>query len=298
MRQYRLPVSVGEKLRMAREEKGWTLAQVAAETRITQRHLALIEAGDFAALPGRTYSVGFSRTYAKMLGLDDNEIAQQVRGELEQIAPQDTRAMSFEPGDPARVPSSRLAWFCALAALILFIGGGVFVWTNFINPEGSLPWLTGGEAPKPAPKPAAVAPVAAPAATGAVVFTALEPKVWVKFTDADGNQLMQGEMLQGESYTVPADVAGAKVSTARPTALSITVGGRPVPPLADKDRVMSNVPVAAAALLARPAPGSPAAAVSGAGHRTTRPAALQESAPATEAAPAAAAPAPAASPTA
>ena len=70
--QYELPIGVGEKLRLAREAKGWTLAQVAADTRITQRHLALIEAGDFTALPGRTYAVGFSRTYAKMLGLDES----------------------------------------------------------------------------------------------------------------------------------------------------------------------------------------------------------------------------------
>ncbi|MBO9601784.1 MAG: helix-turn-helix domain-containing protein [Novosphingobium sp.] len=298
--QYQLPVGVGETLRLAREAKGWTLAQVAAETRITQRHLALIEAGDFAALPGRTYAVGFSRTYAKMLGLDESEVAQAVREELGRIEPRDTRAMSFEPGDPARVPSARLAWFSALAALILFIGGGAFVWTNYIDPEVSLPWLTGGEAPKPKPAPKPAAP-AVPAANGAVVFTALEPKVWVKFIDGAGNQLMQGEMLQGESYTVPAEAVGVTVSTARPTALSITVGGQPVPPLADKDKVMSKVPATAAALLARPAPSATPSPAPSATHRATRPAAGQSGVPASEAAPAApaaAAPAPAVSPTA
>lgn len=299
--QYELPVRVGDRLRLAREEQGLSLAQVAAETRITQRHLALIEAGDFAALPGRTYSVGFSRTYAKMLGLDEQAIAQDVREELNQIAPRDTRAMSFEPGDPARVPSARLAWFSALAALVLFIGGGVFLWTSFISPEGGLPWLTGGEAPKP--KPAAAKP-SAPAAAGAVVFTALEQGVWVKFTDADGRQLMQGEMLKGESYLVPADAIGPMVSTARPTALSITVGGQPVPALADKDVTLSDVPVTAAALIGRSAPGTQAtsAPVSGSQtvRRTTRPAAPQASAPEAPAAepPAAEAPATAASPTA
>jgi cytoskeletal protein RodZ len=292
--QYELPVGVGEKLRLAREEKGWTLAQVAADTRITQRHLALIEAGDFAALPGRTYSVGFSRTYAKLLGLDESAIAQEVRDELALLAPRDVRALSFEPGDPARVPSARLAWFSALAALILFIGGGVFVWTNFISPEGSLPWLT-GDAPKPKPKVAAKP--AAPSAAGAVVFTALEQGVWVRFADGEGRQLMQGEMLKGESYTVPSDVAGATVSTVRPTALAITVGGQAVAPLADTDRQLSDVPVTAAALLARPAPGSQPSAAP----RTTRASAPRASSPAAEPAaeaPAAEAPPPAVSPTA
>lgn len=295
--QYELPVGVGDRLRLAREEQGLTLAQVAAETRITQRHLALIEAGDFTALPGRTYAVGFSRTYAKILGLDEAAIAQDVREELNRMAPRDTRATSFEPGDPARVPSARLAWFSALAALVLFIGGGVFLWTNFLSPEGSLPWLTGGEAPKP--KPAAAKP-AAPAATGAVVFTALEQGVWVKFTDADGRQLMQGEMLKGESYLVPADVNGPQVSTARPTALAITVGGQPVAPLAETDRLLSGVPVTAAALLARPAPGMQATGTPQAARPAARPSAPRSSAPEEPAAerPAADAPAPAASPTA
>jgi len=293
--QYELPISAGEKLRRAREEKGWSLAQVAAETRITQRHLALIEAGDFAALPGRTYSVGFSRTYAKLVGLDENAIAQQVRNELAQLAPRDTRAMSFEPGDPARVPSKRLAWFSALAALILFIGGGAFVWTSFISPEGSLPWLTGDAPPKP--KPTASAAPAAPTPAGAVVFTALEQGVWVKFSDAEGRQLMQGEMLEGESYTVPADVAGPLVSTARPTALAITIGGAPVAKLAETDRILSDVPVSAAALLSRPPPGAEPSPAPSSPRSTPRLSPPRPSAPAVEE-PAPEAPPPAASPTA
>ena len=53
---------VGDRLREAREAKGLSIEQVAAETRIHQRHLATLEAGNFGALPSRTYAVGFSRT--------------------------------------------------------------------------------------------------------------------------------------------------------------------------------------------------------------------------------------------
>jgi hypothetical protein len=42
--------------------------------------------------------------------------------------------------------------------------------------------------------------------------------------------------------------------TGRPDALAITVGGRPVPKLAEEERVMKDVPVTAAALLARGQP--------------------------------------------
>jgi len=86
---------------------------------------------------------------------------------------------------------------------------------------------------------------------GAVVFTAREAGIWVKFYDRNGRQLMQKQMELGESYTVPADADGPQVWTGRPDALAITIGGTPVAPLADGERVVRDVPVTAEALLAR-----------------------------------------------
>src|SRR5678815_172685 len=73
-----LPQSVGDRLREAREARELTLAQVAAETRIPQRHLQTIEAGDFAALPARTYAISFAKNYARMVGLDQAEVAAEA----------------------------------------------------------------------------------------------------------------------------------------------------------------------------------------------------------------------------
>ena len=105
------------------------------------------------------------------------------------------------------------------------------------------------------------------AATGGeVVFTALEPGIWVKFYDADGLQLMQKQMALGERYAIPADAKGPQLWTGRPDALSITIGGRQVPKLAEQQATMRDVPVSAEALLARAqaaaAAPSPAAAAS------------------------------------
>src|SRR3990167_839743 len=114
---------VGDRLRMAREQAGMTLAQLAAETRIPQRHLELIEAGDWQALPARTYATGFARTYAKAVDLDPSAIVDEVRAELSMSAPGDrSRASSFEPGDPARVPSRGLALLSLLAVVLLLVG--------------------------------------------------------------------------------------------------------------------------------------------------------------------------------
>lgn len=250
------PPGVGPQLRAARERAGLTIEQVAAETRIPQRHLHTIEAGDFSALPARTYAVGFSRTYAKLVGLNEGDVAEMVRAELDAQEPAPrTRPASFEPGDPARVPSGGLVWVALVALVLLALGAFVFMRTLFA-PAAELPSLVeqeqAREAALAAQRPATGSPgPSSQAAQGPVVFTALEEGIWVKFYDANGAQLMQKLMAEGERYTVPAEAEGPQLWTGRPDALEITVGGRPVPKLSEEDRVMRDVPVTAEALLAR-----------------------------------------------
>ena len=260
MEEAELPLEgAGARLTRAREAAGLSRTQVAGMTRIPERHLAAIEAGDFAALPARAYAVGFSRSYAKALGLNAEEIVGLVREELAAQAPAEPRrtVQTFEPGDPARVPGSRLVWLALLGIAVVVAAGLVFARSMFA-PAGELPSILAEETVAPAATEAAPPPAAAP--SGPVVFTALEPKVWVKFTDAAGNQLFQTELAQGESWTVPADQADVKIWTARPDALAITIGGQPVPKLSDVQKAVKDVPVTAAALLARGTTPAPAPA--------------------------------------
>ncbi|MEN9683291.1 MAG: hypothetical protein RLZZ427_1042 [Pseudomonadota bacterium] len=251
--------SVGEKLARLRHAAGLSRTDIAERTRIPERHLAAIEAGNFAALAGRTYAIGFTRSYAKALGLDDQVIAREVRAEL---AGGDgdgaVRGLpAFEPGDPARVPASRFAWLTALAAVAVIAVCLVF-WRGYFAPGGTLPSILPPERPVAAAPVRVVppAPVAVPTG-GAVVFTAEQDRVWVKFNDGAGNQLLQKELALGESYTVPATAADVKLTTARPDALGITIGGQPAPKLSTQQTLVKDVPVSAVALLARGAPAVP-----------------------------------------
>jgi cytoskeleton protein RodZ len=270
--------TVGTRLTRAREAAGMSRTQVAGVTRIPERHLAAIEAGDFAALPARTYATGFTRSYAKALGLDAEAYVRDVRAELAAQQPDDNRrpTQTFEPGDPARVPSARLAWL-AVGGIVLVLIAGFILARPMFDPGMNLPSILKDEPPAPVAAPVPAAP-AAPAvqAGGPVVFTALQPKVWVKFTDGAGNQLFQKELAQGESWTVPADQADVRIQTARPDALSITIGGQGVARLSDSQQMIRDVPVTAAALLARgSAVPAPAASASPSAQPTTRSAATQ-----------------------
>lgn len=264
------PASVSLRLAAARHALGLSVAEVALRTRVTLRHIEALEAGDYGAMPGRPYAIGFAKAYARVVGLSDTEIADAVRAELQGNAPRVEPRMlnQFEVGDPAKTPSRLVGWLALLLVGAILALGGVF-WRSYYAPAVALPSLV--HEPE---QPAAVAPtkgvvspkaVVSPApANGPVIFTALEEGIWVKFYDGQGKQLMQKQLAKGESYTVPADAFEPRLWTGRPDALSITIGGQPIPRLADAEKVIKDVPVDAASLRARPAspPPSPDAAAS------------------------------------
>lgn len=265
---------VGQRLRRAREERGLAVADVAKQTRVPERHLVSIENGDFNALPAPTYAVGFSRSYARFLNLDERLIVDQVRAEVAAARPaRPERPEKFEPGDPARVPSRRLVWF-GLFAMVLLLTGMFAFYRSYFAPGLTPAPLTeerrvaaneaGGGAVRLPPPQA----TPAPAAGGQVVFTALEDGVWARFYDGAGQRLQEKQMARGETFAVPQDVQGAQIWTGRPDAFAITVGGRPVPKLSEELRIMRDVPISAEALLARQgaaAGGTTASAANNAG---------------------------------
>lgn len=274
------PQTAGDRLRQAREAAGLSIADIAARTRISQRHVEHIEAGQYSAFPSRTYALGFARTIARSLGLDGEEIARLVRAEIGMTPAEARRTDAYEPGDPARLPSRPLVWL-SIAAAALLLAGLFMAYRTYFSPAAELPSLVeeqeAQERAAAAARQQAAATPATPAASGPVVFTATGDGVWVRFYDAAGLRLLEKEMARGETFTIPADAAGPMIRTARPDLLAITIGGRPVAPLATQMVTLRDVKVDAASLLARaPQPaasagtaGVPAAANVGAPVRTT-----------------------------
>jgi len=65
--------SLGEKLRQAREAKGLTLSDVAEQTRISSLYLEAIENDEYKILPGGIFNKGFVKSYAKFVGINEQE---------------------------------------------------------------------------------------------------------------------------------------------------------------------------------------------------------------------------------
>ncbi|MGH2451119.1 MAG: helix-turn-helix domain-containing protein [Candidatus Limnocylindria bacterium] len=126
---------LGEVLRAQRERKGVTLDQAADDTRIREKFLAALEAGDYQSLPGAVYTKGFLRNYAEYLGLDDDELVALFQAERGGREP----PRHFEPIRPITrrtviLTPAVLVPVAVLAAVALFVGYLYYQFTSFAVP--------------------------------------------------------------------------------------------------------------------------------------------------------------------
>ena len=250
--------TVGERLRAAREDKGLSLEDIAAQTRIPQRHLESLEVADWDKLPAPTYTTGFAKSYAGAVGLDRAEIGEQLRAEMGGQRSPNMAAEVFEPADPARTMPKSLV-FATIAAVIVLIV--VMSWLNSRSLQSDEPAAaTPAAAPaQPAQQPA-TPPAQPPAAQGPVVLTATAP-AWVRVTDG-GTTLFESTMQPGQTYQVPPTASAPLLRVGAPEAVRVTVGNAAAPPVGPAGQVTSNVSLKPADLMRGPAQPNAAPAAS------------------------------------
>ena len=242
--------TVGERLRAAREDKGLKLEDIAAQTRIPQRHLESIENADWEKLPAPTYTLGFAKSYASAVGLDRTEIGDQLREEMGGQRFTSSEAQVFEPADPARTMPKWLVIGAIVAVLVLI---ALMSWLNkrALQPESSQNNAPAAAA-TPSAAPTATAPAQAPQAAptqaqGPVVLTATAP-AWIQVTD-QGKTLFEGQLAAGQTFAVPPTATAPLLKAGKPEALQVTVGGATAPPVGPAGKVASNVSLKPADLM-------------------------------------------------
>ena len=245
-----VPPTVGERLREAREKMKLSLEDVAAQTRIPQRHLASIETAEWDSLPAPTYTIGFAKNYAATVGLDRTEIGDQLREDRGGQRFAATSADVFEPADPRRTMPKSLVIGAVIAAVLL-IALMSFLNRRSLDQNEAPPAQTENSA---APAPAAAAPAAPANPAGVVVLTATAP-AWIQVTD-QGKTLFQGELQLGQSYTVPPTLTAPMLKAGKPEALKVAVGATAVAQVGPAGKV-TTVSLLPADLLKPPAATSP-----------------------------------------
>jgi cytoskeleton protein RodZ len=204
----------GASFKKARESRGVSLDQIAAETRISTRFLLAIENEEFNLLPGGIFNRGFVRSYAEKVGLDpdqavaDYERLAQVREPLETTpvaapAPQETK-------------SGRKLYPVAIGGLLLLIiifyvvtreSSNTAQTASTPSPAVSVPPPAGVPPSQPAQPPPAPpqitaaapepepAPAPAPASEPLRIDLDVKEQTWIR-VEADGNPINPGELLE------------------------------------------------------------------------------------------------------
>ncbi|MEO8175672.1 MAG: helix-turn-helix domain-containing protein [Sphingomicrobium sp.] len=248
--------TAGERLRAAREAKGLTLEDIAAQTRIPRRHLESLENSDWVNLPAPTYTTGFAKSYASAVGLDRVEIGERLREEIGGHRPAPATAVVFEPADPARTMPKWLV-FGAIAAVLLLV-----LVMSWLNDQSFRPLDdSANDNAATAVAPEAAAPVQAPpavvAGAGAVAIIATAP-VWIQVYEKGGSRLFEGVLAAGQRFDVPATATAPLLRTAKAEALRITVGTNDAPPVGPAGTTLRDISLLGPDLMRGPAAAAPA----------------------------------------
>ena len=74
---------IGARLNQARLMANLALQDIADRTKISLRFLSAIENDDFSALPGRVYIFGFTKAFARAVGLDEESLVTALREKMQ-----------------------------------------------------------------------------------------------------------------------------------------------------------------------------------------------------------------------
>ena len=168
---------VGETLRRERIKRNLDFEQISRELKISARFLEAIENDQYEKLPGGVFAKSFVRQYARLLGLDEEELAGQVQSQLSPVAdvPQFAETSKAAGLAPIQVPrveewetvgDRRFRWGGSLSAaamvvVVMLVCSAVYTW---IQRRNNAPTVVQSTPPATAPAPPQVQPAAPPPA--------------------------------------------------------------------------------------------------------------------------------------
>jgi cytoskeleton protein RodZ len=123
----------GARLKAARETAGLSLDQAAQQLKLAPRQVRALEEEDFAHLPGRTFTRGFVRNYARLLNLDPEDLLALMPDAthapaLNAPALQSTRAMIAELPSGAERGPGLARWLIPLVLVACVVAAAGYEW--------------------------------------------------------------------------------------------------------------------------------------------------------------------------
>ncbi|MBL8310870.1 MAG: DUF4115 domain-containing protein [Burkholderiales bacterium] len=224
--------TAGERLRRAREAAGWSIDDVATKLKLAPRQIAAIEASDWASLPERTFTRGFLRSYARLVGIDpdsmsfDASAVQVAEPSALRPAPESMGEIAFE-GDHGASPGIA-RWAVPLGLLAVLVAGAAYFWGHLIGlPAHSWPGS------KSSAKPVAASEASASPVSAANAPASAAPSAPAAAEAAPAGATVIAPPTPGSAAPAPAtDATPATVATpaaATPAATTTAPATSPAP---------------------------------------------------------------------
>ena len=134
--------TLGEKLREAREERGITISEVAEQTRISSLYLECIENDDYRSLPGGIFSKGFVKSFAKYVGVDEQEALvdyTSIVAANDELADPELKVYRPEVLTDNSSGSSMIPTVIAAVVILALMTGGILFLVNYLRQPAEAP---------------------------------------------------------------------------------------------------------------------------------------------------------------
>ena len=239
-------MTVGERLREARERQQVSLHAIAAKTNISVRFLEAIEKNQFDKLPGGIFTRGFIRSYASQVGLDPDAAVAHFLTDVPsaRFDDEDGGDQEVRSGTGVRTWIATGLGLAALALLLLYLFAPDWMRQASLPADLRATADTPEQASLPAPAaapPAETAPAAPSAAAAATASGALQlvmtprSRCWVQVL-ADGEIRVARELAAGERVAIAA-AERLQIIVGDAGAFAYDINGRPGRALGEAGRV-------------------------------------------------------------
>lgn len=136
----------GQELRQVREDRGVSIDEICAVTKVSSRHVEALEAGRYRDLPGGVFRKGIVRGYVAAVGLEEQPWIDRFEASLRESGVSDPEERDWaefaENVRRNRVGKENrgngLRWLGVLLMLLLLLVGGLLTWKFALH--GDLPF--------------------------------------------------------------------------------------------------------------------------------------------------------------
>ena len=272
-------LGIGTALRDARVTRNLSLAEVSALLRIREAHLEAIELEDFDQLPGNVYAIGFIRTYAQYLELNESDLIMRFKAASVESGIAD---IVFEEEEETEQISGALKIsLLVVGALVVYVlwlvagtqNDGITVSTVVQTPAAPVEALAAPTLPAVVADEAAASSAAAvetpgtprasdeaaPAAatiegpadiqpSAELIDTTPAPskveiratrRTWMRLENAQGRVLFSSVIDEGEGFELPDDM-NYILATRDAGALTYFVNNQAVAPVGRRGQILTN----------------------------------------------------------